>query len=333
MQTLFSTDGVHPKNAFRLWREMVCERLVPADLRILDDVPFQGRMDVTGIGPLLISHFSHTTMRTEATADTVRRNGRHDRVYAIMRISGQDTMQQGDQEAVSRAGDFIVVDARPAVFQTETGSALVLDLPRERFEAVLGPSRLFSALTVSADLASTTLARTYIQELVRVGDQLTPDASARMASIGSDLLMASLAERLAQEVPRSTHGTVTVQRAKAYIEANLSDQTLDPPQLAVAVGVSLRRLQELFHERGRHISDYIWERRLEVAARRLIDPACAHLSIGLLAYGSGFTSQAHFARRFKERHGLTPTEFRQASRQTSTDARPRKRPARIQGLI
>jgi hypothetical protein len=30
--------------------------------------------------------------------------------------------------------------------------------------------------------------------------------------------------------------------------------------------VSLRRLQELFHERGRHISDYIWERRREAAA-------------------------------------------------------------------
>ena len=69
-----------------------------------------------------------------------------------------------------------------------------------------------------------------------------------------------------------------------------------------------------------------------VAAKRLTDPACAHLSIGMLAYGTGFASQAHFARRFKERHGLTPTEFRQASRQTRPDARPRGRPARIQGL-
>ncbi|MHB2211516.1 hypothetical protein [Methylobacterium sp. CM6257] len=77
-----------------------------------------------------------------------------------------------------------------------------------------------------------------------------------MASIGVDLIMASLAERMAQEVPRSVHGNVTVQRAKAYVEANLGDPNLDPPQLAAAMGVSLRRLQELFHERGRHISDH-----------------------------------------------------------------------------
>ena len=74
MRPFFSTDGVHPRNAFRRWREMVCERLVPADLRTLDDVPFQGCLDVTSIGPLLISHFSHTMVRTEATADAVRRN-------------------------------------------------------------------------------------------------------------------------------------------------------------------------------------------------------------------------------------------------------------------
>ena len=332
MQPFFSTDDVHPKAAFRRWREMVCERLVPVALQTDDAGHFRGKLEVTDIGGVPISHFAHTSLRTEATADMVRRNGRHSRVYAILRLSGNASYQQGDQEAKTRPGDLVVLNARPAVCMTEPSSSLVLDLPRERLETVLGPSRLFSALTVGADLASATLASTYFRDLVRLGDRLAPDAAARMASIGIDLIVASLAERLAQNVPRSTHGTVTVQRAMAYIEANLSDQTFDPPQLAAAVGVSLRRLQELFHERGRHISDYIWERRLELAAKRLTDPACAHLPIGMLAYGSGFASQAHFARRFKERHGLTPTEFRLASRQNTPDARPRGRPARIPGL-
>ncbi|APT32636.1 hypothetical protein MCBMB27_03345 [Methylobacterium phyllosphaerae] len=52
---------------------------------------------------------------------------------------------------------------------------------------------------------------------------------------------------------------------------------------------------------------------LESAARRLADPACAHLSIGLLAYGCGFAGQAHFVRRFKERHGAAPRAYRQAA--------------------
>ncbi|MBN4092637.1 MULTISPECIES: helix-turn-helix domain-containing protein [Methylobacterium] len=312
MQPFFSTEGIHPKDAFRRWRETICERLIPIDQQPLHGVPFQGRLDVTSIGPVPISKMAHTAMRTEATPDAIRRYGQPDRLYASMKLSGQDAIQQGDREAVFRTGDFVVIDARPAVCEADTGISLVIDLPRERFEAMLGPSRLYCALTVGADLASTTLANTFLQELVRMGDQLTPDAAVRMAAIGTDLIIASLAERMAQEVPRSVHGNVTVQRAKAYVEANLSDPNLDPPQLAAAMGVSLRRLQELFHERGRHISDYIWGRRLEAAAKRLNDPACAHLSIGMLAYGCGFSSQAHFARRFKDRYGMSPRDYRQA---------------------
>jgi AraC family transcriptional regulator, positive regulator of tynA and feaB len=315
MQPFFSTDGIHPRNAFRRWRETICERLIPIDQHPLHDVPFQGRLDVTSIGPVPISKMAHTAMRTEATPDAIRRHGQPDRLYATMKLSGYDILHQGDREAMTRTGDFVVIDARPAVCEANTGVSLVVDLPRERFEAMLGPSRLFCSLTVGADLASTILANTFIQELVRVGDQLTPDAAARMASIGTDLIIASLAERMAQEVPGSIHGNVTVQRAKAYVEANLSDPNLNPPQLAAAMGLSLRRLQELFHERGRHISDYIWERRLEAAAKRLSDPACAHLSIGMLAYGCGFTSQAHFARRFKDRYGMSPREHRESHRQ------------------
>ncbi|MVT78859.1 helix-turn-helix domain-containing protein, partial [Bradyrhizobium cajani] len=67
---------------------------------------------------------------------------------------------------------------------------------------------------------------------------------------------------------------------------------------------------ELFHEHGQHISDWIWQRRLETAAKRLADPGCRHLSLGTLAYGCGFASQAHFSRRFKDKYGMAPSEFR-----------------------
>ncbi|WP_354455943.1 AraC family transcriptional regulator [Methylobacterium sp. 1030] len=127
---------------------------------------------------------------------------------------------------------------------------------------------------------------------------------------------------MAREVPHSLHGSVVVQRAKAHVEANLGDQTLDPPRLAAAMGVSLRRLQELFHERGQHISDWIWERRLAAAARRLSDPVSLHRPIGVVAYECGFATQAHFARRFKDRHGLSPRAYREAAILRLSGSRP-----------
>ncbi|MBL7406505.1 helix-turn-helix domain-containing protein, partial [Escherichia coli] len=77
---------------------------------------------------------------------------------------------------------------------------------------------------------------------------------------------------------------------------HLHDPTLDPPRLAAAAGVSLRRLQALFRAQDRHIADWIWHRRLEAAAQRLADPGCLHMPLGTLAYGCGFLSQSHFSR-------------------------------------
>nr|WP_245253286.1 helix-turn-helix domain-containing protein [Methylobacterium sp. PvR107] len=69
----------------------------------------------------------------------------------------------------------------------------------------------------------------------------------------------------------------------------------------------------MFHQRGEHISDDIRDCRIGTAAQRLADPARADLPIGLLAYGCGFASQAHFARRFKARPGMTPRAYRHAA--------------------
>jgi AraC-like DNA-binding protein len=314
MQPVFSTAGLHPQNGFQRWRELLGERLVPIEVERLDDGPFQAKLDIAEIGALHISRLTQSALRCETTPSAARRHDKAGMVVVLFKIAGLSTSHQDGRDAVQRPGDLLVLDHRPSRVTTHADSqALFVELPRERLESALGSTRLYTGLSVGAELASTTLATNFIHELIRVRRQLADEAAARMSAIGIDLIVASLAERLAREVPRSLHGSVVVQRAKAHVAAKLGDPSLDPPRLAAAVGVSLRRLQELFHERGRHIADYIWERRLAAAAQRLADPACAHLSIGLLAYGCGFTSHAHFARRFKDRHGLTPREYRHAA--------------------
>lgn len=312
MQPLFSTDGFHPRDSFRFWREMLSDLSLPVKLNRLDDVPFGAKIEAGTFGSLELTRLSQGAVCAETSDDMVRRAGRDDTVIVTFQLAGVLRCLQDDRSSVQRPGDLVVLGHRPGVLTTSTGhQSLYLELPRERLESVLGPIRLYTALTVGAELGSTTLATTFFHELIRVGPQLTARTAERMASIGVNLIVASLAERLAQEVPRPIQGSVLVQRAKAYVEAHLGDVTLDPPRLADAVGVSLRRLQELFHARGQHISDYIWHRRLGAAAARLADPGCAHIPIGILAYGCGFTSQAHFSRRFKDRFGVAPSEYKQ----------------------
>lgn len=314
MQTVFSTEGLHPRDSFRRWRDTLFDSGANFEQQRLDDRPFDGKMEATRIGSIALHRMSQTALRTEATGEMLRKSDHAGNVVVVLQLAGTSTNDQDGRSSVQQPGDFVLIDQRPIMMTTSAGNvSLSLQLPRERLESVLGSTRLYTALTVGADLASATLVSTFFHELISVQHKLTPDAGARMALVGTDLIAASIAERLAREVPRPMHGTVVVQRAKAFIEANLGDPTLDPPQLAAAVGVSLRRLQELFHERGKHISDWIWERRLETAAKRLADPGCSHLPIGNLAFGCGFVSQAHFSRRFKERFGMPPSEYRHAA--------------------
>jgi AraC family transcriptional regulator, positive regulator of tynA and feaB len=314
MQTLFSTDHVDPHLRYARWRETLMGRGVPLEQKRLDDGPFNGKLEIAEVGPLLLTRVSHDALRSEATPDLLRRNGKEGTVVVIFKLAGLSRRSQDDRSSVQRAGDFVVLDHRPAAHESSVGSqTLFLELPRAPLEAVLGPSRLYTSLTMSGDLGSTTLTTQFFHDLIRVRRNLDASGGTRMAQVGTDLIVASIAERLSKEVPRPLQGTLVIQRAKAHVEANLGDPNLDPPQLAATLGVSLRRLQELFHERGQHIADWIWRRRLEAASKRLSDPACAHLSIGMLAYETGFTSQAHFSRRFKQHHGMSPREYKNAA--------------------
>ncbi|QEE42391.1 MULTISPECIES: helix-turn-helix domain-containing protein [unclassified Methylobacterium] len=316
MQTIFSTDGMRPKDRFRRWKDVCEDRIVPMEQSCLGDESFEAQIDGTSVGGLDFSKFSLRNLKASTTPRTLRHeNHRTDHLFVSMVLSGTVRSDQNDRSSTDRAGDFAVRDTNTPWTIEHSGHSevLAIAIPRQRLEAALGPARIFAGLTVDGRQPVTILVRSFLSNLLREGDRLSAHSAERMVGVGIDLIVACLADRLAQEVPRPMYGTVVVQRARAFIEANLSDPSLDPPLIAAAIGVSLRRLQELFHERGQHISDCIWQRRIETAAKRLADPGCAHLSIGALAYSCGFANQSHFSRRFKEYHSMAPSEYRQAA--------------------
>lgn len=93
-----------------------------------------------------------------------------------------------------------------------------------------------------------------------------------------------------------------------YIDANIEGD-LAMEQIQTVAALSARQIHRLFKEvTGESCSDYIMDRRLEIARSKLqTDPT---LSIKEVAYASGFASPAHFSAKFKTHFGVTPTEYR-----------------------
>lgn len=312
MEKIFTTYGAQAKESFDQWYRFCDERIVPMKHRLVGD-SFSASAEGSSIGSLTITKMSLGNLELETTPQTIRhQNNRSDNIFISIILDGAVRVDQNSRSTIDKSGDIGVRDQNTAwrIEYNEQTEMVAIEIARDRLEGVLGPARHFSGMTVNGDLPSATLARSFLCDLIRLGDQLTPDAAERMATISTDLIVASIAERMALEPPKSLQATTTVQHAKAYIDAHLSDPELNSTQIAAAVRVSVRYLQERFREHGRDVATWIWERRLETAAQRLSDPACLHQPLGLLAYGCGFTSQAHFSRRFRDRFGMTPREYR-----------------------
>lgn len=103
------------------------------------------------------------------------------------------------------------------------------------------------------------------------------------------------------------------ERALRHIRAHARDPDLSPQGVARACGVSLSYLHAVFRDSGMTLEGAIFECRLDLARRWLIDPRRAALPIRTLCYEAGFSDPAHFSRKFKGRFGVTPGELRRSA--------------------
>lgn len=98
--------------------------------------------------------------------------------------------------------------------------------------------------------------------------------------------------------------------AEDYIDRHLHDPCLGAAQVAAVMGISVRHLARIFESTGRSPARHIMERRLVRAHAELTGPGAHETTIADVAHRWGFSSQAHFARLFRARFEVTPSEAR-----------------------
>ena len=89
-------------------------------------------------------------------------------------------------------------------------------------------------------------------------------------------------------------------------------EAISVEKLASKVGVNSRRLTEIFREQfGMTVAEYQLSQRMELARDKLCSTA---LQIQLIAEQAGYLNASEVSRAFRQRYGLGPREYRQASR-------------------
>ena len=106
-----------------------------------------------------------------------------------------------------------------------------------------------------------------------------------------------------------------VEKVKNAMITNFADPDYTIGDAMKNTNYSDAHFRKLFQEEmGMPPIKYLLELRLNSAAMQLKSKANSEISIASIAAESGFNDQGYFARKFKEKYGLTPREYCEKSR-------------------
>lgn len=98
--------------------------------------------------------------------------------------------------------------------------------------------------------------------------------------------------------------------AKRAVNERIGIDRFGPSDIADGLGISVRYLHSLFHKYGTTFSNYVNVERLE-RARRSLTSQNSHAKISDIAHDLGFCDSSHLNRLFRQRFGVTPSQYRQ----------------------
>lgn len=299
-RTNFSTRSVPPDERHDYYRREVLTALDARD----PEPGFTANITALRLG-------RHAFYVTETGGQTLFRtpqmiaaDGR-DHYIVQFNIAGSHT---GDFDGVAFAagpGEVGICDlSRPMLLHSTAVKVLTTFLPRAEVEAV-APNIALHGMVLDANRAG--LLIEHLTAVTRWFPQLLPQTLPGITRATIELLGACLA----MEAGRADFGmreSPVLARARAYVEHNLLEPTLNPARISEALGVSRSTLYRLFEPLG-GVTAYIWERRLHLARAALLDPKRGR-RISEIAFQCGFSSEAHFSRSFRKAFNIRPSDLR-----------------------
>ena len=309
MQTLFSTNNVHPRDRFDCWHSIACKTVVNHDSRPECRATFEAELQWGTLGGLELVLFENSPM------DISNNRATADQLFVCRQMAGEVVLEQSSREVALEAGDITVLDPLlPYAGRFFSGSKLlVLKIPRRLLEARTGKTRQMIARRIRPIAAESSLASSFLAMLPTHAGNLGAAAEEIVADQALDLIAVSFAKAMESKPRVSSARSLALVNLRAAVEARLADPALDAETVATATGISVRYANAVLAQEGTSITRLIQTRRLARCRQALEDPSQGHRTISEIAYGWGFSDMTHFGRRFRAAFGSSPRDYRRRS--------------------
>lgn len=318
MWSRMSAAAVPAPERLDWFTDVIAQELVPTAIRSERVRDFWAEASVLDLGGVQVSSFEFSSLRSQRTAAHVRRSDPEQYQLGLV-TTGAMSLAQNRGESGLFTGDMVLWDTSmpmesDAVPDVEGGRirAIVLSFPRDalplrgaRVEQLLA-HRIPGGHGMGAILAQ------YMKSLAAHAADCGPAELERLGTVAHDLVGACLAGQLGaqDELSPEARTRALLERIEVFVDHNLGDPELTPSAVAARHGISLRRLQQLFRDRGETVAAGIRRRRLERCRADLGNPGLLTSPVHTVARRWGFTNASVFSRTFREAYGTSPTEFR-----------------------
>lgn len=312
MKTIFSTKDLHPRDRFEYWHDVACRELVRHNAVPEHPPAFDASMDAGSLGGLEIVQFENSPMSVERNTGHLLSSD-SDELFVCCQVSGTVVLSQGGRDALLQPGDMTLLDPQApyrAKFMRDS-KVLVVKPNRRIIEARLGRIGDETARVIRPSTAEASLASSVLRMLPPELGRFSSESEELVREHTLDLVCVALTTSLGKDESRkSASRSMTLMRLRAVVDALLTDPELTACRVVAVAGVSMRYANALLASEGTSIMRLVWERRLARCRQALEDPAQSHRSVSEIAYGWGFSDMTHFGRRYRDRYGLLPSEWR-----------------------
>lgn len=313
-QRAWNTEDIRHGDQFAYYREAICRAFMKLTPEPPREPRFAATIENVPLGPGAMNRVSfpeHVVRRSAADIAASDRSC----FYLNLKLAGRCRIQQDGREVSLSAGQVGIFDSdRLFSLLHDRGPRLRVAsfwVPAEALRERLPPGFDVGARRLSDDpflghlIVET--ARTLNEGVARMSDA----ESARLFGVLIDLVALSLTRRdRAGDAEAELLADAAMLALKRAIDARLREPGLSVATVAAAVGISPRYVHKLMAKSGNTFTNYVIERRLDGAARDFADTRLAGRGIGEIAFDWGFSDLSHFTRRFRQRFGCRPRDWR-----------------------
>jgi AraC-like DNA-binding protein len=300
------------KVSLNYWSNAVSEALFNIRIHTLDRDRFVARLEKRPFGVADMFRLSVSPQRIQRTTAAIAHDHCDDVVFNQV-LRGEVKFSQFGREATVSAGDCFLTDTSSPYVNVCIQPLKVrgLRLPRQRLAHAFRDVEDIAARKIDGLAGWGAALGAFLSAL----DDDNLDLAGLTPSLILDQVINLLTLAFGSPPSAGTEALGTRQfsmlrRARLQLRERLDEEGLSPTIVAKAIGVSRSYLHELFGKAGTTFSTELEALKLDRACTLLAGVRPGRLSVSEVAARSGFSSAAHFSRKFRLAKGTSPSQFR-----------------------